>query len=652
MKKSIKKPIIICLALAVIALFFVVNGIVSSRSVKAEPVTAASGAYSFRILKYEVEIDLKSDRTMHVKENIAIRFTGYSSTGFFRDIPTNAGEQVRNAKVTYQQMMRYQAVGDNYELVEVGGKNVYPHYDVDIEDYSFLTLDIGDYSNKTNDIYKFGIEYDYILTKVTDKEKNLVALSPIGAGWEAKIDWAFIVIHCPAAIDMERLNVYYSTESNLESECFYEFDEEDNTFYALATDLYEYEGVTVDLYFDDGVLTKYFDMTPYWVLIVCGALALIFALVKMLVFNKNGLTPVVNFDAPNDMDPLMMGKLIDNKVNPEDLAALIYYWADKGFIKIDLTNEKNPTFIRLYQSLPNDYPDYQQVFFSQMFRFGDAVALSALEYNMQSAVRRSTTLVNEKTKGLYSTLSFGISVALAIIASAVMMFAPIIICMATISSKLFFIPSLFIIIPAIIIFALTESIIYNKLKLGKKKIIGFACGVIALILLCGIVYAVIIPASVMSVLPKFLIGIAGGIAVATAATMLLKTKSYKDKLNQIIGFKNFIQLAEKDRLEKLIEEDPEFFYHILPYAQVLNVSDKWEEKFKDIAVAPPSWATTQTGTLLQFYALNRILRVTSLRMATRMAPRPTSSPISSGRSGFGGGFGGGGGHGGGGGRGR
>ena len=54
----------------------------------------------------------------------------------------------------------------------------------------------------------------------------------------------------------------------------------------------------------------------------------------------------------------------------------------------------------------------------------------------------------------------------------------------------------------------------------------------------------------------------------------------KEKLAEIVGFRIFIKVAEKDRLEKLIEEEPQYFYDTLPYAQVLNLTKVWQNKFQ------------------------------------------------------------------------
>ena len=39
----------------------------------------------------------------------------------------------------------------------------------------------------------------------------------------------------------------------------------------------------------------------------------------------------------------------------------------------------------------------------------------------------------------------------------------------------------------------------------------------------------------------------------------------------------------------LIEEDPEYFFNILPYAMVFGLSDHWSKQFKALKIKPPSW---------------------------------------------------------------
>lgn len=69
-------------------------------------------------------------------------------------------------------------------------------------------------------------------------------------------------------------------------------------------------------------------------------------------------------------------------------------------------------------------------------------------------------------------------------------------------------------------------------------------------------------------------------------TIIMKRKTeYGEKISsQIEGFRNFLITAEKSKLEALVEENPNYFYNILPYTYALNVSKKWIKKFEDIPV--------------------------------------------------------------------
>ena len=64
--------------------------------------------------------------------------------------------------------------------------------------------------------------------------------------------------------------------------------------------------------------------------------------------------------------------------------------------------------------------------------------------------------------------------------------------------------------------------------------------------------------------------------------MTRKSKYGEDITSEVSGFKEFLNLVEKDKLEELVESMPDYFYTILPYTYVLNLSKKWIEKFENI----------------------------------------------------------------------
>lgn len=66
--------------------------------------------------------------------------------------------------------------------------------------------------------------------------------------------------------------------------------------------------------------------------------------------------------------------------------------------------------------------------------------------------------------------------------------------------------------------------------------------------------------------------------------MKRKTEYGESIVAKVKGFRNFLEVAEKEQLEALVLENPQYFYNILPYTYVLNISKKWMKKFENIHV--------------------------------------------------------------------
>ncbi len=58
---------------------------------------------------------------------------------------------------------------------------------------------------------------------------------------------------------------------------------------------------------------------------------------------------------------------------------------------------------------------------------------------------------------------------------------------------------------------------------------------------------------------------------------------------RIAAFKTFLIDAEADRINTLVEENPNYYYDVLPYCYILKITDKLKTKFDRIALDGPSW---------------------------------------------------------------
>ncbi len=141
-------------------------------------------------------------------------------------------------------------------------------------------------------------------------------------------------------------------------------------------------------------------------------------------------------------------------------------------------------------------------------------------------------------------------------------------------------------------------------------------------------------------------GILTGIPVlAFAKFMPVKTRAGASVYMDILGFEEFMNRAEKDRLERM--GDKNLFSKFLPYAIALGVADNWARSFEGIYQDPPNWYVSPMGfRTFSPYAFTHSLNsvTSSLGSAMFSAPRSSGGGGGFGGGGFsGGGFGGGGG---------
>ena len=94
--------------------------------------------------------------------------------------------------------------------------------------------------------------------------------------------------------------------------------------------------------------------------------------------------------------------------------------------------------------------------------------------------------------------------------------------------------------------------------------------------------------------PMYLLSTVYGIAcvvgmIVTYTYMPKRTPYGNEMLGKLKGFKTFLETAEKERLEAMVMQNPNYFYDILPYTYVLGISDKWIKQFEEIGLTEPDW---------------------------------------------------------------
>ena len=130
-----------------------------------------------------------------------------------------------------------------------------------------------------------------------------------------------------------------------------------------------------------------------------------------------------------------------------------------------------------------------------------------------------------------------------------------------------------------------------------------------------------------------------------ARLMSVKTVRGVEDYEKILGYREFLYTAERDRIAKLFSPDQYniVFEKNLPYAMIFGVEKKWGKQFEDLDVGQPSWYDGGVDA----WSVNRFMRNMNYMCSyaeTVYASSPNSGGSGgwSGGSGFSGGFSGGG----------
>lgn len=160
--------------------------------------------------------------------------------------------------------------------------------------------------------------------------------------------------------------------------------------------------------------------------------------------------------------------------------------------------------------------------------------------------------------------------------------------------------------------------------------------------MCGVIpwFFLVLPSLLQD--PIYLIGYLVGIMCVVGMILCFKylpkrTQYGNEMLGKLRGFKNFLETAEKDKLEAMVMQDPTYFYNILPYTYVLGVSDKWIKKFETISLQAPSWYDSPNS--FDMITFGTFMNTTMSTAQRAMSSNPNSSSSDGGGSSGGGGGG-------------
>ncbi|MDD4111250.1 MAG: DUF2207 domain-containing protein, partial [Clostridia bacterium] len=595
------------------------------------------------ISSYVVNVDVSEDNSYDIEENITADFL-IEKHGIFRYLPLYQTLQYEENGKTYTKNYKV-----SYTNIDVTCFDTVDYYDSYI-DGEFLVLQIG------SQYYTYSDEHDYLIEYTINIGDDKISTFDqfyynFVSGWDTTISNITVNVEFENPTT-EPIAYFYVGEYGTVDEI--EVDINDNAFsFTYNETLPAFNVITVKVILEEGYfITQRASIVPD-ILFLIGGIALL-GLIALWIWKKNNNKepiPVVEFTAPKGMTPADVGYVIDRVVNKKDIASLIVYWANKGFIKI-IDNGEEDCKLQKVQEADESFKGYEKEIFDALFKKKDKINLSDTNESVGTAINGAMSSIKYENKEKNFSTDRIFMRGLFVFLIAGLMFG----LYAYLGEK----SGLYIlnlgtsaIFAGISTLGIMLMIVARELKYAMGKEISISLGIGgALLFLGSVIYTVILTTD--SYINPLILSIIIPVLILSMIYLILKinirTEEGNKILGSLIGLKQFILVTEKDRIKMLVKDDPTLFYEVLPYAYVLGVSDEWIKKFEGLIVDTPDWYVGHFNGNLFFgyYILSTMNRTNSFYSRSLVK---FNSANSGGRGGSGRGFGsgsGGGGFGGGG----
>lgn len=553
-------------------------------------------AQDFTINKFHSDITINEDSSFTVIENIDIGFHS-PRHGIYREIPFKYTDELGKTIKTPINIMSVtdkSGKGWKYRVKKTG---------------NVINIRIGDADKYVSGNQEYVITYKVENAILFFNDHDELYWNVTGNYWWAPIKEASANINLAVKNKSENLwaACYTGAYGSRESICSFKTYNNSAEFFTKRN-LNSREGFTIAFGWDKGIVLPpsswkkvlwAVDIRENWIFIL-PVLSLIF---MINLWNKRGRDPrvresvTVMYEPPKHggkpLTPAEVGTLIDEKLDSRDITSTIVGLAVKGYIKIEETKAEGLIF---------DSTDY---YLSKVKEPDEN--LSPFEIELMKKIFTGDLpgrMVSDMKNKFYTNLE------------------------------------------------LLKNTLYGELTRKKyflsspEKVrkLYITAGII-LIVIASFVFAFLTPSGGKGVFAGILTGLP---VLAFSRVMPAKTKSGAFAYMDILGFQEFMNRAEKDRLERM--GDKYLFSIFLPYAIALDVADNWAKAFEGIYQEQPEWYVSH-GRFRTFspYTFSRSINSATSSLASAMFSSPRGSGVG-GRGGFsggggssGGGFGGGGG---------
>lgn len=593
-------------------------------------VSKASNEYAeYTIDSYDIKMIVNENNTFDITEKITVNFTQYKH-GINRKIPIrNTIQRLDGTTSNNRAKITNIEVSENYSTSTNNGYKI---------------LKIGS-SNKTYiGKHTYTISYTYDIGKDPLKDADELYYNLIGTDSDTTISNVTFTIKMPKKFDYDGDKLGFSSglKGSIDSSNV-EYTVNKNTISgSYIGTLGIAEGLTVRLTLPEGYFVRVQEKDDNYVIlvsIISVACVIVSALLWRLYGKDNKVVETVEFYPPEELNSAELAYIYKGVAEDEGIISLLISLANKGYLKIEdcgtksfiLGNDFRITKLKEYTG--NN--ETEKEFFDGLFKKKNSVTNEDLYDSFYKTIRsiKSKLESKENKNKIFEKSSLSKIIWLALMCIVILLLITVKPIINTSAGE----DLPFLLAFPIIGFSVILLVGFRQTNL-MIKIFGIVWGA----LFGGIPLVVEITPILVEEVPQYLTSyIIGLICIAIiivfAKIMPKRTKYGSAMLGKIKGFKRFLEVAEKEKLENLVSENPQYFYYILPYTYALGVSDKWVKQFESIAMQAPNWYTSQNG-----FSMDSFGRFMSSTMKSAQSSM-TSAPSSGGGGGSSGGGSGGGG---------
>ena len=589
-------------------------------------------SYDYVIDQYDINMIVNEDNTFDITETITAYFK-VPKHGIYRKIPLkNQVNRLDGTKSTNRAKISNLNVNNMYEFSKSSG---------------IYNIQIGDPDKTVTGKHTYTIKYNYNIGKDPIKDYDELYYNIIGNEWDTVIGNVSFSITMPKEFDSSKLGFSSGTKGSIDnSNVIYSVNKNTITGDYIGI-LNPGEALTIRAELPEGYFDKATNnvtIQDYLIYIVPIASLIISAILWFIYGRDNKVIETVEFYPPEGFDSLEVGFLYKGAADNTDVTSLLIYLANKGYIQITETNEKT-LFATSKNFKITKLKDYdgnninERLFLEGLFKSSSKeVTISSLYNSFYITVNQILENINSKENKQkifeQKASSKKKNIIIMMIISYILITAVPVLNYGNTSELIFA-----LLFPGIAIAVILYAFIGTSSSIPKYFAIIWGA------LFGGFPWCFMVLPSLTQdniYLFGYLIGFICLIIMVIFLKHISKRTPYGlEILGKIKGFKNYLETAEKDKLEAMVIQNPNYFYDILPYTYVLGISDKWIKKFETITIQSPNWYVgTSTFSMVTF---GTFMNTAMSSATTAMSSSPRSSSGSSGGGSSGGGSGGGGG---------